>query len=79
MVRETRFIIAVRRDTDHHQNCKNEAKKRSRGQSKKQAEERERFSQRIEEKEQRSRSGLAADGQRPTPLQAEYLREIVRL
>ena len=34
---------------------KTEDKKRSRGQSKKQAEERERFSQRIEEKEQRLR------------------------
>ena len=49
------------------------------GQSKKQAEERERLTLRVGENEQRLKSGLAADGQPLTPLQIENLREIVRL
>ena len=53
--------------------------KKKRGQSKKKAEERERLSSRVEENEQRLKSGLAADGQPLTPLQVENLREIINL
>jgi hypothetical protein len=59
--------------------AKESGTKKRRGQSKNQAEERERLTLRVGENEQRLKLGLAADGQPLTPLQIENLRKIVRL